>query len=221
MPFDFSSARANMVDGQIRPNKVNSQQLLDALQATPRELFVPPSLQELAYSEQVLDIPPGRFLLAPMVLARMIEALDLTPNQRVLDIAPATGYSTAIFAQLVQAVVALESDNGLSMAAGQMLQAQNIANAQVVHGPISLGAKQLAPYDAIFVNGAMAEVPRTLFHQLTEGGKLIAIIGGTPGQSPGYVTLFTKLHNSTSERVLFEAAVPYVPGFSPTEGFIL
>lgn len=221
MPFDFAQARTNMVDGQIRPNKVTTPRLLDALQDIPRENFVPPALQSLAYSEQELALPQGRFLLAPMVLARMIEALELTPMQRVLDIAPVTGYSTAILASLAQSVVGLEADNGFAANAGQMLAAQNVKNAQILHGPISMGAKQFAPYDAVFVNGAMAEVPKTLFHQLVEGGKLIAIVGGEPGATLGRVTLFTKFHGTVSERVLFEAAASYIPGFTAAEVFAL
>lgn len=221
MPFDFALARTNMVDGQIRPNKVTDGRLLDALETIARESFVPPAQADTAYSEQELSLPQGRFLLAPMLLARMIQALDITTTSRVLDVAPATGYSTAVLASFAQAVIGLEADNGFGASAGQMLASAGRANAQMVHGPISMGAKQLAPYDAILVNGAMAEVPKTLFHQLVEGGRLIAIIGGQPGVKPGQVTLFTKYHNTVSERVLFEAAASYVPGFTPTEVFAL
>lgn len=221
MPFDFCKARMNMIDCQIRPNKVNDGRVLTALETVPREDFVPPELKDRAYSEQEIAMPNGRALLAPMLLARMLEALQIKPYQRVLDVAPVTGYSTAVLAHLAQAVIGLEADNGYAAAAAQNLAAKNYRNAEIVHGPISMGAKQLAPYDAIFINGAMAEVPKTFFHQLIEGGALVAIIGGEPQVQQGQVMLYTKHHGTISRRVLFEAAASYIPGFTPTAEFAL
>lgn len=221
MPFDFSTARTNMVNGQIRPNKVNDTRLLSALEQLPRESFAPADLAVLAYSDIELPVSKNRCLLAPMVLARMIDAMQITANDRVLDISPVTGYSTAILAQLAMMVVALEPDADMASNTAKMLQASNCSNAQAVHGPISLGAKQFAPYDSMLINGAMADVPRTLFHQLAEGGKLVAIINDKSTETLGRVTLFTKHHNTISERVLFEAAASYIPGFAPVEAFAL
>ncbi|MGE3770792.1 MAG: protein-L-isoaspartate O-methyltransferase [Bdellovibrionales bacterium] len=221
MPLDFSTARQNMIEGQIRPNKVTDPRLLDCLQSLPRELFVRAEQKGFAYAEHEVEAAAGRMLMAPMLLARMIEALDLMPHMNVLDVAPATGYSSAVLAGVCKTVVGLEADAGLATLAAQICERAGITNAQFVHGPISMGAKNLAPYDAIFVNGAVVDVPRTLFNQLAEGGRLVAIVGGQPGISPGKVNLFTKFHGTVSERVLFEAAASYVPGFTPHEEFSL
>lgn len=221
MPLDLAIARQNMVEGQIRPNRVNDPRLLDAMESLPRELFVAADAQPFAYSDAEVNVSAGRSLVSPMILAKMIEALDIKPTDNVLDVAPATGYSTALMANLCRFVVGLEADAGLVTQAATICQNLKIANLQFVHGPISMGAKQQAPYDAILVSGAMAEVPKTLFHQLTEGGRLIAVVGGKPGLAVGQVTLFTKFHGVVSDRALFEAAASYVPGFAPHEDFSL
>jgi protein-L-isoaspartate(D-aspartate) O-methyltransferase len=221
MPLDLAVARQNMVEGQIRPNRVNDPRLLDAMESLPRELFVAAGAQPFAYSDTEVAASANRMLPAPMLLARMIEALDIKPNDNVLDVAVATGYSTALVAALARFVTGLEADAGLVTHAAGICQALKIGNVQFVHGPISMGAKQQAPYDAIIINGAMAEVPKTLFHQLAEGGRLVAVVGGTPGVAVGRVTLFTKFHGVISDRVLFESAASYVPGFAPHEEFSL
>jgi protein-L-isoaspartate(D-aspartate) O-methyltransferase len=220
MPLDFSTARFNMVEGQIRPNKVTNPILLDRLQSLPREQFVRTDQQSFAYSEGEVEAAPGRMLLAPMILARMIEALEITPNMTTMDVAPATGYSTALLASLSRAVVGLEADAGLAVQAAQICQRLEIDNVQFTHGPISMGAKQLAPYDRVFVNGAVADVPRTLFNQMSEEARMIAIIKPQETQM-GQVTLFMKYHSSITSRVLFEAAASYLPGFAPHEEFSL
>jgi protein-L-isoaspartate(D-aspartate) O-methyltransferase len=220
MPLDYTTARTNMLEGQIRPNRVNDPRLLTQLETLPRELFVQPASQFFAYAESEVEAAAGRSLMPPMVLARMIEALELQPAATVLDIAPATGYSSAVIAGLCKAVVGLDADAGLTSQATKLCQQLGITNAQFIHGPLSMGAKNFAPYDAIFINGAVAEVPRTLFHQLAEGGRLIAIIAPEEN-SMGKVTLFTKYHGVVNDRVLFEAAASYVAGFAPHEEFAL
>jgi len=221
MPLDYAIARQNMLEGQIRPNKVNMPALLDAMETLPRELFVVQEQRPFAYSDNETKASSTRTLLAPMTLARMIEALGLKSSDSVLDVAPATGYSTALLGALCRLAIGLEADAGLATQAAQICQTLHIDNVQFIHGPISMGAKQHAPYDAIFINGAMADVPKTLFHQLVEGGRLVAVVGGEAGLKQGRVTLFTKFHGVVSDRVLFEAAASYVPGFAPHEEFTL
>lgn len=219
MSFDYKHARFMMVEGQIRPNRVNSTALLDRFDELPREHFAADGQKEVAYRDDELQAGNGRALLSPMVLARMIEATNPQANDRVLDVAPATGYSTVLLATLVQHVTALEADPQLSAAIAHNCEAFGVRNADSIHGPLSLGAKQNAPYDIILVNGAVTEVPKALFHQLAEGGRLVAVIGGQKGLKLGTVTLFEKFHGNVSQRVLFEGSASYLPGFTPTEEF--
>ncbi len=216
---DLTAARLLMVDGQIRPNRVETPALLDRLEAIPREYFVQPGEEGMAYREGEVAVTPNRFLLAPMLLGKMIEALEIAPGNRVLDVAPASGYSTAILAALTDTVVtALEADAQLSARATQLLNRLDIA-AHIMHGPLSLGAKEHAPYDAIFVNGAVTEVPAAWLAQLNEAGRLVAVVGGQKDLQPGAVRLFRKFNGQISSRVLFEAAASYLPGFAPGETF--
>lgn len=219
MSFDFQAARTMMVEGQIRPNRVTNPILLDQLEALPREAFVADAQRTMAYREGEVEVSRGRYLLAPMVFARMIEALELTPQDKVLDLACGNGYSTAVLSALAGHVVGMESDTRLANAAVTHLDHLGITNTKIQHGPLSLGAAAEAPYTAIFINGGIIDVPPALFTQLAEGGRLIAVVcSGREGQL-GQVTLFEKFHNTVSSRVLFEAAATVLPGFTPAEGF--
>lgn len=220
MPFDFPTARTAMLDGQIRPNKVTDPRLLAALESVPRERFVQDGHQGFAYAESEAPAATGRMLMAPMVLARMVDALRLTPAMTALDIAPATGYSSAIMAALCARVVGLDADAALTVRATQLCAQLDIPNVQFVHGPLSLGAKNFAPYDAMLINGAVAEVPRTLFHQLAEGGRMVALVASAENGF-GTATLYTKRDGVPQATPLFEASASYLAGFAPHEEFAL
>src|SRR5687768_4405482 len=155
--FDFAAARRMMVDCQVRTSDVTDQRIIAAMQDLPRERFVPERNASLAYLD--LDVPvtagtPARRLLKPMVLAKLVHAAEIGPQDRVLDVACATGYSTALLARLARNVVALEEDVTLARHARENLAALGVANAEVVSGALPDGWQAGAPYDVIFVNGA-------------------------------------------------------------------
>lgn len=220
---DYAAARLMMVEGQIRPNRVDNPVLLDRLELIPRELFVEAGQETLAYRENEVaastDTKPTRYLMAPMTLARMIEALNIKAGERVLDIAPATGYSTAILTGLTDNVTSLESDARLATRAMQTLNSLSI-RANVTQGPLTMGAKENAPYDAIFVGGAVNEVPAAWLAQLGEGGRLVVIVGGQKDLQLGAVTLYRKFNGQVSSLNLFEAAASTLPGFAAAEAFV-
>jgi protein-L-isoaspartate(D-aspartate) O-methyltransferase len=183
----------------------------------PREHFVLPGREQLAYSDQELPVSEGadrRFMVTPMVLARMIQALEIHPGDRVLDVACGRGYSSAILAELGAYVTALESDAGLAEAARTALGTRSVT---VESGDLAEGFAKAAPYEAILVNGALEVKPDTLLRQLTNGGRLVCVLGR--GRS-GRATLFVRSGDSWGERNLFDAAAPLLDAFRAKPGFV-
>ncbi|CAO3400682.1 protein-L-isoaspartate O-methyltransferase family protein [Azospirillum palustre] len=215
---DFAAARYFMVEGQIRPNKVTDQRLVDVLSELPREAFVPSSARGVAYVDDDLPIGKGRFLLEPMVFARMLQAAAVQETDRVLDVGAAGGYSTAVLGRLALSVVGLDCDEELTAAAAAALAGQGIANAKTVTGPLAEGYAQNAPYDVIVVEGTVPEVPASLTGQLAEGGRLLAIVQGKG--SVGEVRLFQRTAGVVSSRILFEAQPHALPGFEKKASFV-
>src|SRR3712207_4374144 len=155
---DFVAARVNMVEGQIRPNKVTDERLLEALLKLPRERFAPGPLRAVAYIDDDLPLGNGRFLIEPMVLARLLQEAQIGPRDRVLDIGCASGYSTALIAGLAGFVVSLESDPGLAAHARQALAEMGLRNATLVEAPLDRGYAAEAPYDVILISGSVVEI---------------------------------------------------------------
>lgn len=214
---DFAAARFHMVECQIRPNKVTDHRLVDALMDVPRELFVPQALRGVAYVDGDVAVSKGRYLLEPMVFARMLQEAGVDENARVLDIGCATGYSTAVLARMAASVVGVESDAALAAEAAGALAKAGIHNAQVVNGPLAEGHAAAAPYDVIVFEGAVCEVPETVCGQLAVGGRLVAAVLGERGL--GEVRLYQRFAHGVSSRVLFEAQPHLLPGFEPKPKF--
>lgn len=214
---DYAAARFHMVEGQVRPNKVTDQRLVDAMMTVPRELFVPKAVRGIAYVDEDVAIAPGRFLLEPMVFARMLQAAAIGERDVVLDVGCGSGYSAAVIARLAATVVALESDEALAARASAALSETGVDNALVVCGPLNLGHPAQAPYDVIVVNGAVAEVPSALGEQLADGGRMVVTV--VRPHAAGEVRMFQRVGGVLSSRVLFEARPPLLPGFEPVPAF--
>jgi protein-L-isoaspartate(D-aspartate) O-methyltransferase len=215
---DFQAARQHMVDSQIRTNKVTDRALLSALAEVPREAFLASHLRAIAYIDEDLDIGGGRYLMEPMVLARMIQALDLEAGDVVLDVGCASGYSSAVLARLATAVVALECDGPLARDATTNFAENGVDNVVVVEDELSHGHGEQAPYQAIFLNGAVPALPETLLGQLADGGRLCAVIHD--GAGTGRAVRAVRHGATVAERVLFDANVPPLPGFDRQPGFV-
>ncbi len=216
---DFTAARRNMVDCQLRPNKVVDATLLDAVERLPRESFVTGALRDVAYVDEDLAIGNGRYLMEPTVLCRMLQALQVSSGDIVLNVGCATGYDAAVLALLGATVVALESDADLAASVGDRLTDLGIDNAAVVAGPLDRGWPAHAPYDAIFFGGAVISVPQAILDQLADGGRLAAVTLGGP-TAMGTATMYLRTGDSFSRRDLFDAATPLLPGFARTETFV-
>jgi protein-L-isoaspartate(D-aspartate) O-methyltransferase len=215
--IDFTAARRHMIDGQLRPNRVNSAALLDAMAEVPRELFVPAKARGIAYIDADLPLGGGRFLMEALTFARLIQAAGPLRHDTVLDVGAATGYSSAVLARLAASVVALEHDKALADQAASNLKQLGADNVQVVSGPLGEGHLKRAPYNVILVNGAVEQVPDALLGQLAEGGRLVTVIGSGP---VARATLFTKRRGVASSRVLFDAVVAALKDFAKEPGFV-
>jgi len=217
---DFAAARLNMVESQVRVNAVTDGRLIAALGAVPRERFVPMSRQGVAYVDEdirVGDGNPPRFLMEPRVFAKLAQLAAIGPDDLVLDIGCGTGYSTAVLSRLAGTVVALESDEDLAARAGATLSDLGVDNAVVVSGPLAEGYAKQAPYDVIFVNGAVEELPEAILPQLREGGRLVAVVGyGNAARA----RLYVKNGGMTSYTEYFNAAVKPLPGFRKAAEFV-
>lgn len=219
--IDFAVQRINMVDSQVRPSDVTDRRLPRVMLQVPREAFVPAQQRAIAYMDdqlKVAETPAGaRFLLAPRVLAKMLQYLDVGAGSAVLDIGCATGYSTALLAALAKSVVAVECDSGLAEQAVQAIKSLDISNVEVVTGPLEAGAASKAPYDAILVNGAVPDVPAALLDQLKDGGRLVAV---RVRNGVGNATLWRRYGTQFDSRTLFDAGAAALPGFQKPAGFV-
>ena len=210
--IDHVAARRNMVSGQIRTNRVTDERLIEAMEEIPRERFVPHAKRGVAYVDEDVEIAFGRFLMEPMVLARLLQEADIAADDMVLDVGCGTGYASAVMARLAGTVIALDVDESLAAEAERALSAVGADNAIVVTGPLADGCSQQAPYDVILVGGAVDHLPQALADQLAEAGRIVGVVRepGTVGQA----TLWARHRGALSSRSLFEASLPPLPGIS-------
>ena len=172
----FADARKKMVDSQIRPNRVTDPRLLAAMRRIPRERFLPPAVLSLAYADEDVPLGNGRYMMEPMVLARLLQAAMLREQERVLVVAAGTGYSAAVLAACGCRVVALEEDPALLAIAEAVLSAE-APGVTLASGPLSAGWPGHAPYDMILIEGAVPDVPPALAAQLhQETGRLLTAL---------------------------------------------
>jgi protein-L-isoaspartate(D-aspartate) O-methyltransferase len=216
--MDYASARSNMVESQVRPNRVTDPRIVMAMLSLPRENFVPKPLRGIAYVDEDIHVGDGRYLMEPMVLARLIQEAQIAPEDVVLEIGTATGYGAAVLSRLASTVVALESDAAMARSASKTLSDLGLDNVAVVEGDLGLGYPRQAPYNVIVLAGGVEHVPSAIMGQLAEGGRLVAVVV-PPGQ-PGRATLSSRIGGSISTRVIFDASSPILPGFRRDPGFV-
>ncbi len=217
MRMDFAAARRNMVESQLRPNKVTNGAVLEAFAAVPRELYVPAALRGVAYVDEDIPLGGGRFLMEPMILARLVQMAAPQPSDVALVIGAGAGYGVAILGRLVSRVVAVESDRELAQRMAQVLKGQDVANVAVVEAPLSAGAAQLAPFDIILFDGSVDVAPPAIVDQLAEGGRLVAVVNPA---GVGRARLMTRSGGAIASRVEFDAAVPRLPGLEAAPAFV-
>lgn len=213
----FEVARAHMVNSQLRPNKITDYRVLDAFASIRRELFVPEHLRPVAYIDEDLPLGGGRYLMKPMVAARLLQGAAIARTDAALIVGAGTGYEAALTAMLARNVLALEQDSDLARHARTALVEHATASVSVVEGPLHQGYRRRAPYDVILFGGAVAETPQDINAQLAEGGRLVAVM--KPVNAVGRATVTTRTGGVLAHRVIFDAATPFLPGFVPKPGF--
>ena len=215
--MDFAAARQNMVDCQILPNRVDDQRIVEALLKIPREKFVPDNLTGIAYVDEIVPLGGQRYVMEAMVVARLLQTAALNSEDVALSIGCGTGYATAVLAQIVDTVVAVEPDKGLAQKANENLAAIGLDNVAVVEGKLEDGNIDQGPYNVIFFDGAVQTVPDAICDQLAEGGRLVAIVAG---ERVGTAYLYSRFGGVISKREVFDAGTPLLPGFRKQKSFV-
>lgn len=215
--MDFAAARRNMIDGQILPNRVSDSLVIDAFENVPREQFVGDASRSVAYAEQSISVGADRFVLEPSVLARILQAAAIADTDKVLLVAGSTGYTAAVVASLAASVVLVDSDAELLAKAKVNLAALGLAKVSLVHGDLAVGSPAQGPYDVILIDGAVEHVPQSLLAQLSEGGRLVAVVQNGP---QGVATVFQKYGASFGQTPVFDANIPKLTGFSTSPHFV-
>jgi protein-L-isoaspartate(D-aspartate) O-methyltransferase len=219
--IDFVAARRMMVDGQVRTNDVTDPRLIAAMLEVPRELFVSADKQAIAYLDRDILLTQagesGRYLLKPMLLAKLVQLAAITERDRVLDVGCATGYASAVVSRLAAEVIALEQDRDLAKRATEACGRTGLPNVSIVLGPLAEGWPDRAPYDVILLEGSTEVEPAALFAQLKEGGRLVAV---QPSGPAGKAVLYRKVAGLCSGQPVFDAAAPLLPGFGRAQEFV-
>jgi protein-L-isoaspartate(D-aspartate) O-methyltransferase len=222
MPADYAALRRTMVERQVRTFDVTDQAVIARMLAVAREKFLPESLATLAYSDFALELPgPGgapRRLLAPLIFARMVQASVVGPQDRVLDVGGATGYSAAVLGGLALSVIALESDADFVSKARTCLATEPLP-VKVVQGDLTAPPAGDGPFDLIFINGAVEANFEPMLNALAPRGRLLTVFRGA-GLVPRAVRFDKDDLGEVGRRALFDAPASTLPGFEKAPAFV-
>jgi protein-L-isoaspartate(D-aspartate) O-methyltransferase len=222
--IDAARQRTNMVESQILTSDVTDRRILRAMGELPRERFVPADYAAVCYMDEAvpLTVSPGggarRRLMAPRVLAKLLQLAEIGEEDRVLDAGAGSGYAAAVLGRIAKTVIALECDAKLAKEAQKNLAALALDNVRVVEGPLADGCVDEGPYDAIILGGSVPQTPTTLLDQLKDGGCLVGVVGQT-GLGKGVI--WRRLGRSADMWTAFDAAAPALPGFEVAPVFAL
>jgi protein-L-isoaspartate(D-aspartate) O-methyltransferase len=206
----YSILRLRMVETQLRERGIRDERVLAAMIRVPRHEFIAEAFRSQAYADHPSPIGEGQTISQPYIVALMLEALALAPNDKVLEIGTGSGYVTALLAELTAQVVSIERHAVLADEAKAVLDRLGYANVKVIAGDGTLGYEASAPYDAIIVSAAAAEVPPALLAQLAEGGRMIIPVGASDAQQLQMIRMSNgKAKTTWRETCRF---VPLVPG---------
>ena len=206
---DYFTRRETMVDTQVRPSDVTKFPIIEAMLAVPREQFVPAAKREAAYMGENIDLGGGRVLLEARTLAKLLDAVDIQPDESVLDIGCAYGYSSAVIARMAGSVVAVEED-------AEMAAAAQAVAAKVVAGPLASGTA--GSFDVVILQGGVEEIPAAIEAQVRDGGRIIAVF---MQGALGTARIGFKADGQINWRYAFNATAPVLPGFAKARVFAL
>lgn len=216
--MDYTLARHNMIQSQIRPWDVRDEHVLEVLALVPREDFVPAAYRNLAFADMQIPLAHGQAMMAPKLEARLLQALEIRPQDRILEIGTGSGYLTALLATLGAQVVSVEMFPDLLEAARQRLAAHGVSNVVLELGDGAHGWERHAPYDAILLTGSVASLPPALTRQLAVGGRLVVVVGAPPVMEAVLVRRVSEI--SWSHTGLFETSLPPLANAEPPRKFV-
>lgn len=216
--MDFARARDVMVESQVRTSDVTDIRIIHAMRTLPRERFAPAQKRSLAYADLELEVAPGRTLLRPRDLAKLIQALAPQAHERGLEIAGATGYGAAVLAACCKDVITLDPDPDLSFAARAALESAGVRTVKTVSTRAADGWSDEAPYDVILLNGGAEIMPEAWLQQLAPGGRLGVIMREGPA---GSARIYTRADNAIAFRIAFDAFAQVAPGLKRPHTFSL
>ena len=219
--MNYQLARQNMVDNQIRTNRVTNNNIISAMTELPRERFVPERSAEIAYVDTVIEIASGRDLVSPMVLAKLIQEANVSSEDLVQVIGCGTGYAAAILSSMSKAVVLVEDQSEICDKAEALFIELGIDNVLVFKTDLVNGCKKQAPFNIIIICGAIEEVPIKLINQLEEGGRIITMI--LDSELVSYpttkATILTKYNGKLVGKEVFEVNTPKIKSFNKDKVF--
>jgi protein-L-isoaspartate(D-aspartate) O-methyltransferase len=211
--MNYTQSRKNMVESQLRTNKIVDARLITAFSTVEREQFLEAVLQPIAYLDEEISLGNGRFLLEPMVFARLLQAAAIKQTDKVLVVGAGCGYGAAIISKLTTDVIVLEADATL------LRNREKLAGITLVMGDLDEGCAVHAPYDVIIIEGSIAEVPAAISAQLADGGRFVTIVREN-AYSSGQAVLLLKQAGTLSQTRLFDASTPFLIGFTPKPAFV-
>jgi protein-L-isoaspartate(D-aspartate) O-methyltransferase len=212
---DAAVARANMVENQLRPSRIDDPGVLSAMGAVPRERFVPAALRDCAYGDEDLALGGGRYLIEPLALAKLLQAASPKPGDVTLLLGDITGYAAAVLSRLVGSVCSLLPPGLSASEVEAALRA--CENVVVEEAAPEVGAPKRAPFDLIILIGAVPEIPPALLKQLgPDGGRLVAVVEHGRG---GQVVLAQRIRDAVGRVSPFDAAIHRLPGLNAEPAF--
>lgn len=206
MESTTEQARFNMIEQQIRPAEVLDQRVLEVIANTPREAFVPANYRDLAFSDINVPLPNGQVMMKPIMEGRLLQALNIQPEDAILEIGTGSGYFTALLAKLGKQVHSVEIDADIMATAQERLSAQGIDNVTLLQGDAAQGWDQGGPFDVIAITGSLPVLPESFQQQLTVGGRMAAIVGQSPVMQMLLITRVSETQWTTD--ALFETDFP-------------
>ena len=220
MTISLELMNKNMIDGQLKPMGINDPIILEAFKNVPRELFIDNDKSSFSYYEGNILIKDNRWLLSTVIIARLINCVNISNDDVILEIGSCTGYTTAILEKLCTLVVGVEEDPELRALANKALAKIESNSSIIVDGQHILGNTKSAPYDKIFIFGSVEKVPNLLFDQLSDKGSLITVIKDkNNSKSCGNAVVFKKNKDIISSSKVFDVEVPVMEGFDIKEDF--
>jgi protein-L-isoaspartate(D-aspartate) O-methyltransferase len=209
--------RRHMIDGLLLPNDVTDERVIEAIELVNRQSFVSAERKGVAYIDKSIKVADGRYMMDPLSFAKLLSEADIRPNELALDVATNTGYSAAVLSKLVEAVVAIEENKELSETATKNLADENCDNVAVINSTHTDGLAKQGPYDLIFINGMIDDVPHELLEQLNDSGRILCVLNKDGFGRASIVTYNDKI---TGVRILFDSAAPKLPGFEKEDEFV-